>query len=187
MLSSCKKHQHFKRYDMFIVHIAGHLGKDPETRFTANGQKVTSFTVAVNQRKGKEDVTVWVRVIIWGDRFDKMVSYLKKGSGVIVTGRMNPPTTYVDKEGRTQVSVEITAEMIEFSPFGRTDRAGEGHTGAQTGYQQQNQAPQVASYSNQGGHEPNYGKPASAPYGGNYAVGVGNEFDHSIDDENLPF
>ncbi len=63
---------------MFIVHIAGHLGKDPETRFTANGQKVTTFTMAINQRKGKEDVTVWVRVTVWGDRFDKMISYFGK-------------------------------------------------------------------------------------------------------------
>ena len=64
---------------MFIVHLAGHLGKDPETRFTPSGQKVTTFTIATNQRKGKEDVTVWVRVTVWGDRFDKLLSFLKKG------------------------------------------------------------------------------------------------------------
>ena len=45
---------------------------------------------------------------------------------MIVIGRMMPPSSYTDKEGRTQISLEVTAEMIEFSPFGRTDRSGEG-------------------------------------------------------------
>lgn len=116
---------------MFFVTIAGHLGKDPETRFTPGGQKVTTFSLAVNHRRGKdkEEVTMWVRVTVWGDDLDKVMSYLKKGSGVIVSGRMSPPTIYTDKEGRTQVSLEVTAEMIEFSPFGRTDRSNnEGQT-----------------------------------------------------------
>lgn len=119
---------------MFFVHLAGNLGKDPETRFTPNGQKVTSFSVAVTQRRGKdkEDVTTWVRVTIWGDRFDKMISFLKKGSSVIVGGRMNPPTMYTDKEGRNQVSLEVVAEMLEFSPFGtKSDRQGEGSSASQ--------------------------------------------------------
>lgn len=175
---------------MFIVHIAGHLGKDPETRFTANGQKVTSFSVAVNQRKGKEDVTVWVRVTIWGDRFDKMISFLKKGSAVIVSGRMNPPTTYVDKEGRTQVTLEITAEMLEFSPFGRSDRP-EGQQAGQPGFAQPGNA---QSYNNAAQPAPayhanesaNYNKPAGPSFG-NYTVGQGSEHDHSVDEDTLPF
>ena len=165
---------------MFIVHIAGNLGKDPETRFTANGLKVTTFSVAVNQRKGKEEVTVWVRVTVWGDRFDKMISFLKKGSGVIVSGRMNPPTTYVDKEGRTQVTLEITAEMLEFNPFGRTERA-EGQQGAQP----YNHAPQSAP-AYQRHESAQYAKPA-APAFGSYAVGQGSSHDQSMDDDTLPF
>jgi len=171
---------------MFIVHVAGHLGKDPETRFTANGQKVTTFSLAVNQRKGKEDVTVWVRVTIWGDRFDKMLSFIKKGSGLIVTGKLNPPTTYVDKEGRTQVALELTAEMVEFSPFGRADRAeGQGATGNYGNAQsnagsQQNQpygAPEASFSSPQ--------KPANpSPYG-NFSAGQGH--DQDMDEDSLPF
>lgn len=168
---------------MFIVHVAGHLGKDPETRFTANGQKVTTFTMAVNQRKGKEDVTVWVRVTIWGDRFDKMISFLKKGSGVIVTGKLNPPTTYVDKEGRTQVSLEVTAEMIEFSPFGRSDREGQANSSSQAQYNPVGQS--NAAYS---GQEAPYAaapkQASSSPYG-NFSSGQGYEQD--MDEDNLPF
>jgi len=101
---------------MFFVQIAGNLGKDPEVRFTPSNQKVTSFSVAVKQKKAKEEVATWVRVNIWGDRLDKVLSYLKKGSAVIVCGRMNPPTVY---EGK--VSLDITGEMVEFSPFGKPE------------------------------------------------------------------
>ncbi len=172
---------------MFIVHVAGHLGKDPETRFTANGQKVTTFSMAVNQRKGKEDVTVWVRITIWGDRFDKMLSFMKKGSGVIVSGKLNPPTTYVDKEGRTQIALEITAEMVEFSPFGRADRA-EGQNPVGTNNYNNSQY-NPASQQSQAYGAPESApaqKPAasSSPYG-NFSAGQGN--DHDMDEDSLPF
>ncbi len=174
---------------MFIVHLAGHLGKDPETRFTPSGQKVTAFTIATNHRKGKEDVTIWVRVTVWGDRFDKLISYLKKGSGVVVTGRMNPPSSYTDKEGRTQISLEVTAEMIEFSPFGRSDRMGEGQgqqtaSHSHTGYSHEG-SQQQASYDEsqfQMNHAPQYGK----SYGGQTA-GQGSHHSQAVDEDTLPF
>lgn len=141
---------------MFFVQIAGNLGRDPETRFTPSGQKVTSFSVAISQRKGKdkEDVTIWVRVTVWGDRFDKMISFLKKGSSVIVSGRMNPPTVYTDKEGRNQVSLEITAEILEFSPFGtKSDRPSEGVSPSQNNANQYAQSPSYGSHSSSQGAE----------------------------------
>lgn len=170
---------------MFIVQVAGNLGKDPEVRFTPNGQKVTTFNIAVNQRKNKEEVTIWVRITVWGDRLDKIISYLKKGSGVIVIGRLNPPTTYVDKEGRTQVTLEVTAEMIEFSPFGRTDRAAEGQSGTYAPSQSYNQTQQQGSNQAYGAHEQVYAK-APAPAYGSHAVGQGSH-DDSMDEDQLPF
>lgn len=107
---------------MIIIQIAGHLGRDPESRFTASGQKVTNLTVATNVRKGGKDETVWWRVTVWGDRFDKMISFLKKGSAVIIVGEMGKPEIWTDKEGRPQVGMEMTAEIIRFSPFGKPDR-----------------------------------------------------------------
>jgi len=103
---------------MNIVTIAGRLGRDPETRFTQSGQKVTSFTVATNSRRGGKDETIWWRITIWGDRFDKMLTYLKKGSAVIVCGEMHI-SEYTDREGNKRTSLEITADSIRFSPFGR--------------------------------------------------------------------
>lgn len=167
---------------MFIVHLAGHLGKDPETRFTPSGQKVTTFTIATNHRKGKEDVTIWVRVTVWGDRFDKMLSYLKKGSAVIVTGRMTPPSSYTDKEGRTQVSLEVTAEMIEFSPFGRTDRQ-EGSSQQMAGQYQQPQAGQYDEGQFQTGHAPQYNQKSQYA---SQTSGQGS-YSQSVEEDNLPF
>jgi single-strand DNA-binding protein len=110
---------------MIIVEIAGHLGGDPEVRFTSKeGKKVTNFSVATKVRRSGKDETVWWRVVIWGDRFDGVMPYLKKGSAIIVVGEMTPPKIYSDKENRPQVSLEIEAQIIKLSPFGRQDRTG---------------------------------------------------------------
>lgn len=110
---------------MNLIHIAGHLGSDPEVRHTPNGQKVITFRIATHSRKGGQDVTIWYRVTIWGDRFDRMLPYLKKGTGLIVSGDLQKPEIYTDRNGQTQISLEITAESIRFSPFGKPERGGE--------------------------------------------------------------
>lgn len=106
---------------MNFLHIAGHLGADPEVRFTSSGKKVTTLKVATRSRRKnqQEDQTIWWRVTLWGDQFDKLVSFLKKGSAVIVHGEIHKPEIFTDREGKPQVSLEITANHIEFSPFGK--------------------------------------------------------------------
>lgn len=111
---------------MNYVQIAGHIGKDAEVRFTPDGKKVTSFSVATNKRRKGEDTTVWYRVTIWGDQFEKMVPYLKKGSAVLVVGDLEA-RLYTDKEGRPQISLEITAWNIGFSPFGKGSEGSSGN------------------------------------------------------------
>jgi single-strand DNA-binding protein len=107
--------------DVNFIHIAGNLGADPEVRFTSSGKKVTTLKVATRSRRGKngEDITIWWRVTIWGEQFDKMVSFLKKGTSVLVYGDVHKPEIFTDREGKPQVSLDITAVHIEFSPFGK--------------------------------------------------------------------
>jgi single-strand DNA-binding protein len=107
---------------MIIIQIAGHLGADPETRFTPSGQKVTSLRVATNIRRGGKEKTIWWKVTLWGDRFDRKLAYLKKGSAVFVIGEMGIPEIYNDREGNPQVSYEIIADHIGFNPFGSKDK-----------------------------------------------------------------
>lgn len=125
---------------MNFIHIAGHLGADPEVRFTSSGKKVTNLKVATKGRRGKngEEQTIWWRVTIWGEQFDKMVSFLKKGSAVMVYGDVHKPEIFTDREGKPQVSLDITAVHIEFSPFGGKPQSGDGQ-------QQQSQQPHAAA------------------------------------------
>jgi single-strand DNA-binding protein len=104
------------------VIIAGHLGADPEVRFTSSGQKVTTLRVGARARKGSnKDETIWWKVTIWGEQFDKMMPYLKKGSSVVVMGELSKPEIFTDREGKPQVSMNVTANNVMFSPFGRSE------------------------------------------------------------------
>lgn len=113
---------------MIVIQIAGHLGADPETRFTPSGQKVITFRVATNIRRGSKEKTVWWKVTVWGDRFDRKLQYLKKGSAIFVLGDMGIPDIYQDRNGNPQTSFEIIAEYIGFNPFGggKGDKEGQG-------------------------------------------------------------
>lgn len=107
--------------------IAGHLGADPEVRFTSSGQKVTVLRVAARARRSaKDDTTIWWRVSIWGEQFDKMIPYFKKGSPIICVGEMNKPEIFTDRDGKPQISMSMTAFNLMFSPFGRPDSASHG-------------------------------------------------------------
>ncbi len=102
--------------------IGGHLGADPEVRFTASGQKVTRLRVATrgSRRSSKGEDTMWWRVTIWGEQFDRMIPHLKKGSPIIVYGELSAEI-FTDRESRPQISMHITASRLLFSPFGRPD------------------------------------------------------------------
>ena len=102
--------------------IAGHLGADPEVRFTSTGKKVTTLRVATRTRRANADDTIWYRVSVWGEQFDKMMSYLKKGSAIVVFGELQKPEIFTDRDGKPQISLNISAAHIQFSPFGKPDR-----------------------------------------------------------------
>lgn len=167
---------------MNFIHIAGNLGADPEVRFTSGGKKVTTMKVATRSRRGKnnEDITIWWRVTIWGEQFDKMVSFLKKGSAVMVYGEVHKPEIYTDREGKPQVSLDITAVHLEFSPFGKpggnqANQTGEGHHPAA-----QTSGP-AAPF---GGHQ--YAEAAPNPYTGFQPAGKVQGKGETFDDE-VPF
>lgn len=104
--------------------IAGNVGRDPEMRYTPSGQAVTSFSVATsrsytgsNGQQVKE--TIWFRVSAWGKLAETCSQYLKKGSKVLVEGRMNAdgngnPRTFQRSDGTTGASFEVTANTVRF-------------------------------------------------------------------------
>jgi single-strand DNA-binding protein len=71
---------------MKTMTIAGNIGRDAEARKTQSGDSVTGFTVAVEDRAGREKSTIWFDVSIWGARGEKLAPYLRKGGKVAVSG-----------------------------------------------------------------------------------------------------
>jgi len=104
------------------VQLIGRLGKDPESKFTPTGRKVTHFSIAVsNHWKSKEgeakEYTEWVNVEAWGRLGEVCGEYLKKGSLVFVEGRLKTDR-YEDKgENRyfTKV-VALSMQMLDRKP-----------------------------------------------------------------------
>jgi single-strand DNA-binding protein len=155
---------------MSFIHIAGHLGADPEVRFTSTGKKVTTFRVACRTRKGQNEDTIWYRVTVWGEQYDKLISYLKKGSAVMVAGELQKPELFNDREGKPQIALEITASFIQFSPFGGKSTG----SGGTTQQQQEHAAPAAAF----GGF--------SQDFSSNPPVGSPSPMGQTFDDE-VPF
>ena len=102
--------------------IAGNVGRDPEMRYTPGGQAVTSFSVATNDdytdKAGtRVKRTIWFRVSTWGKLAETCSQYLKKGSKVLVEGRMQAdsnggPTIFTRKDGTSGSSFEVTAQTV---------------------------------------------------------------------------
>ena len=85
------------------VIIAGNLTKDPEVRYTVNKKAYARFGVAVNNRykdaNGEfQDSTDYINVIAWGNWAETVGKYLKKGSPVLIEGRIQT-SSYDAKDG----------------------------------------------------------------------------------------
>ncbi len=98
------------------VMIIGHLGRDPEMRYTPVGKPVTTFTVAVsrswNSANGeKHSETEWFNIVVWGSLAEICKQYLVKGQQVYIEGRLQT-RKWDDKEGGKHVSVEIVASEM---------------------------------------------------------------------------
>lgn len=107
---------------MNIIQIIGNVGADPVARVTAAGNKVVSFNIAVNTKKNDPTGTVWYRVNIWGDKFDKMLPYIKKGTTLFVLGDLMPPTIWTNKNNEKQVQMDIKADVLKFTSTGSSEK-----------------------------------------------------------------
>ncbi len=99
------------------VQLIGRLGRDPESKFTPTGKKVTHFSLAVSQRwktNGEsKEYTEWVNIEAWGRLGEVCQEYLRKGSLVYLDGRLKTEK-YEDKGGETRYFTKVVAQFLQF-------------------------------------------------------------------------
>ncbi len=99
--------------------ITGNLTRDPELRTTPNGSSVCSFSVAVNRvyrdsaGNQQEDVS-FIDCSAWGKLGEMIGQYAKKGSGVLVSGRLDQRSWEDKNSGSKRSRVEIVVEDFNF-------------------------------------------------------------------------
>ena len=98
--------------------VIGNLGRDPEMRYTPNGQGVTSFSIASSRKyttsSGEQrEETEWFNCSAFGKLADTCNQYLTKGKQVYVEGRLSS-RTYQTQGGETRHSNDINVTDVQF-------------------------------------------------------------------------
>ena len=105
--------------------LVGNLGRDPEPRYLPSGTMVCNFSMATSEKWTGQDGqqqerTIWWRVAVFGKAGEACNEYLKKGSKVLVEGRMNAdpktgnPRMFTRQDGSMGTSFEVTAAAVKF-------------------------------------------------------------------------
>ena len=115
--------------------ITGNLTRDPELRSTPNGASVCSFSVAVNRTyrdasgEQKEDVS-FIDCSAWGKLGEMISQYAKKGTGVLVSGRLDQRSWEDKTTGQKRSRVEIVVEDFNFTGAARDNGGNNSSFGA---------------------------------------------------------
>ena len=111
------------------VIIAGNLTRDPDVRATINKRTYARFSVAINSSRRNangefQDFTEYVNVVVWGAQAEACGKYLKRGSPILVEGRIST-STYEAKDGSgKRTSTDVVAENISFFNTGLQQNSG---------------------------------------------------------------
>ncbi|TLM68176.1 MAG: single-stranded DNA-binding protein [Deltaproteobacteria bacterium] len=97
--------------------LVGNLGKDPELRYTANGQAVATFSLATTEKfknKGGEqqERTEWHNIVAWGPLAEICGKYLTKGKQIYCEGRIQS-RSYDDRDGNKRYITEIVISDMQ--------------------------------------------------------------------------
>ena len=115
------------------VFLMGNLTRDPEVRYAPSGDAVGDLQMAVNRKYKSRDgqdreETCFVGVVVWGRQAETCAEYLRKGSPLLVEGRLQYDQW--EKEGQKFSRLRVRASRVQFmgSPKGAEFRDGEGAT-----------------------------------------------------------
>jgi single-strand DNA-binding protein len=100
------------------VILVGNLGRDAELRYTPGGSAVATLNLATTDSYTdgagqKQEKTEWHRIVMWGERAEKLAEYLTKGKQLYVEGKLQT-REWEDKEGNKRYTTEIKADAIQF-------------------------------------------------------------------------
>lgn len=130
------------------IFLIGNLTRDPELRTTSGGINVCSFTIAVNRRfaqQGGERQTDFFRINAWRQLGETCQKYLAKGRKVAIVGELQA-RTYEGNDGVTRMSLEVSADEVEFlTPKGAQEGGGSGYMAPQNSG---NVLPDLAGFEN---------------------------------------
>ena len=98
------------------VMLIGHLGRDPELRYTPDGVPVASFSLATSEswtdkNGSRQEHTEWHNIVAWNKLADLSKRYMAKGRQVYVEGRIRS-RDYTDRDGNKRRATEIIATQI---------------------------------------------------------------------------
>ena len=99
--------------------VVGHLGRDPEMRYTPDGTPVTSFSIATTRRwtnaEGQtQEKTTWFRVSTWRKLAETCNQYLTKGQLVLVAGDIDASAWSDKTSGEPRATLELRARLVRF-------------------------------------------------------------------------
>jgi single-strand DNA-binding protein len=98
------------------IQLIGYLGREPESRFTPSGKRVTHFSLGITQRwktgEDNKESTEWVNVEAWDRLAEICQEYLKKGSMVYVEGRLK--TDRYEDNGENKYFTKVVALQLQF-------------------------------------------------------------------------
>lgn len=101
------------------VTVAGHLTRDPETKFLANDKAVASFGIACNRTwknaaGEKQEETTFVECEAWGRTAELVGQYLKKGDPAYVEGRLKQDTWDDKTDGKKRSKTKVAVDNVQF-------------------------------------------------------------------------
>lgn len=99
--------------------VIGNLTRDPEMRSLPSGIKVTTFSVATNrvwkdQSGAKKEAADFHNIVVFGRQAETVAQYMKKGSNVLIEGRMQTRSWDDKTSGQKKYRTEIVADRVQF-------------------------------------------------------------------------
>ncbi len=106
--------------------VIGNLGRDPELRYTPQGNAVCNFSVATSEKKRDkagemQEITTWFRVTTWNKQAENASKYLTKGRPVYVEGRLRIEE-WQDRDGKNRYTLEVNATDLQFLGGGQNEQ-----------------------------------------------------------------